>query len=103
MDISVNGPVDPDCVRFGEEFGFAIRTDEAAEDSVARFDLDWAASVVDGGGDGASAMRADASVEPDAFHCVVQELVVCVGAFDFGPSIDISEVFLASVGKVVIK
>lgn len=48
VDISIHRPVDPDCVRFWEEFGFAIRADEAAEDFVSGLDLDRPASVIDG-------------------------------------------------------
>lgn len=97
VDISIHGPVDPDSIRLGEELGFAIRTDEAAEDFVARFDIDWAASVVHDCGYGALAIGAEGSIEPDSFHCVVQKLVVCLGAFDFGPSVDFGEVFFTFV------
>ena len=50
VNITIDGPVNPDAIRLGKIFGFAARTHEAAEDFVARFDLDWAASVVDGCG-----------------------------------------------------
>lgn len=92
MDISIHGPVEPDCVRLGEELGFAVRTDEAAEDFVSRLHLNWAASVINGCRYGALAVGAGCSVEPDTFHCVVQELVVCFAAFGFGPFVDFREV-----------
>lgn len=88
MDITIHRPVDPDCVRLGEELGFAVRTDEAAEDFVSRLDLHSPATIVDGCGYGGLAVGTKCSIEPDAFHCVVQELVVCFGAFDFGPIVD---------------
>ena len=98
MDISIHGPVDPNGIWLGKELGFAVCTNEAAEDLIARFDLDWMASVVDGRRYGRLAIGAEGSVEPNAFHCVVQELVVCLGAFDFGPSVDFKEVHFAFVG-----
>ena len=97
MDIRIYGSVDSDYVRIGEEFGFSVRTNEIAEDFVARLNLDRAASIIDSRRYGGFAIRAEGRVEPDAFHCVVQELVVCFGAFDFGPLVDIGEVFTALV------
>lgn len=88
MDISIHRPVDPDRVRLGEELGFPVRTDEAAEDFVSRLDPHWTATIVDGRRYGGLAVGTECPVEPDAFHCVVQELVVCFGAFDFGPLVD---------------
>lgn len=97
MDITIQGSVDPNCIRLGKEFGVSVRTDEAAEDVVPRLNLDWVTSVVDGRGNGTLTMGAEGSVEPDAFHYVVQEFVVCFGAFDVGPLVDISEIFPALV------
>ena len=97
VDVIIYGPIGPDGIRLREKFGFAVRTDEAAEDFVARFDLDGTASVLDCHGYGGVAIGAESSVEPDAFHCVVQKLVVCFGAFDFGPLVDIGEVLFALV------
>ena len=97
MDVSIQGPVDADGIRLREEFGFAVRTDEAAEDFVARFDRDRATSIVNRRGYRGLAIGAKCSVEPDAFHCVVQELVVGLGAFDVGPFVDFREMFLALV------
>ena len=97
VDVSVDGPVEPDRVGLGEEVGLAVRADEVAEDFVARLDLDGAASVVDGCGYGAYAVGARCSVEPNAFHGVVQQLVVCFGAVGFGPLVDFGEVRFALV------
>ena len=103
MDVTIYGPVDFDGIRLGKVFGFAVRMDEAAEDFVALLDLDWAASVIDSHGYSGSAIGAEGSVEPDAFHRVVQELVVCFGALNFGPPVDTGKMFFAFVGEVVVK
>ena len=103
MDIAVHGPVDPDGIRLGKVFGVAVRTDEAAEDFIALLDLDRAASVVDSHGYSGSAIGAVGSIEPDTFHRVVQELVVCFGALNLGPPIDTGKMFFAFVGEVVVK
>ena len=103
MDITIYWPVDPDAIRLGKVFGFAARTDKTAKDFVARFDLYWVASVVDGCGYGGSAIGAEGSAEPDTFHRVVQELVVCFGALDLGPPVDIGEMLFALIREVVVK
>ena len=103
MDVTIYGPVDFDGIRLGKVFGFAVRMDEAAEDFVALLDFDWAASVVDSHGYSGSAIGAEGSVEPDAFHRIVQELVVCFGALNFGPPVDTGKMFFAFVGEVVVK
>ena len=103
MDITVYGSVDVDGIRLGKVFGFAVRTDEAAEDFIALLDLDRAASVVDSHGCSGSAIGAKGSVKPDAFHRVVQELVVCFGALNFGPPVDTGKMFFAFVGEIVVK
>ena len=103
MDVTVYGPVDFDGVRLGKVFGFAVRSHEAAEDFIALLDLNRAASVVDSRGYSRSAIGAEGSVEPDAFHRVVQELVVCFGALNFGPPVDTGKVFFAFVREVVVK
>ena len=97
MDIAIHRPVDPDRIRLGEELCFAVCTDEAAKDFFAWFEVYWVASVVYGGRYGALAIRAKGSIEPDSFHCVVQELVICFDAFGFGPFVDFGEVLFALV------
>ena len=103
MNIIIHGPVDPDGIRLGEVIGFAVRTDEAAEDFIALLDFDRAAPVVDSHGYSGSAIGAEGSIESDAFHRVVQELVVCFGALNFGPPVNTGKIFFAFVGEVVVK
>ena len=103
MNVTIYGPVDPNGIRLGKNFGFTVRTDEVAEYFVALLDLDRAASVVNSHGYIGSAIGTEGSVEPDAFHRVVQELVVCFGALNFGPPVDTGKMYFAFVGEVVVK
>ncbi len=92
VDVRINGSVEPDGVRVGEEFRFAVRANKAAKDFVAGLNPDRAASIIDGRGYGTFTVGAEGPVEPDAFHCIVQEPVVCLGAVNFGPLVDVEKV-----------
>ena len=52
-------------------------TYEAAEDSIARFDIDFSAIIVDGSRNGSLAIRAERTVQADALHAIVKDLVIC--------------------------
>lgn len=79
------------------------KTYEAREHSIARLDADLSAAVVDGIVDLGFAVGAGGAVEADAFHGVVEDLVVGFGGVEFGVLVDGGEVLLAGGGEVVVE
>lgn len=58
-------------------------THKAAEDLVTRLHRDWAPIVIDGHCRGGLAVRAERAVEPNPFHAVMQETIVCLRRVEF--------------------
>lgn len=52
---------------------------------------------------GGFAVRAESAVEADAFHGVMEDLVVAFGGVHFSVFVDGGEVFFSFVGEVVIQ
>lgn len=77
-------------------------TDKATEDLVTWLDADFAPVVVDGVVDLGFSIGAESAVETDAFHGVVQDLVVGFGRVHLGVLVDGREMLLSLFGKVVI-
>ena len=79
------------------------RTYETTKDFVSRFDRDLTTTIIDGIMDCGFAVRAESTVQSDAFHGVMQDLVVTFGSVHLGVFVDGWEMLLSFVGKVVIQ
>lgn len=77
-------------------------TDKTTEDLVAGLDADFAPIVVDGVMDLGFSIGAESAVETDAFHGVVQDLVVGFGRVHLGVLVDVRKMLLPFVREVVI-
>ena len=80
VDVALHRPVDIDLVWVGEILRLAVCADEAAEDLIAGLDVDFATVVVDGQMGGGKAVGAKCAAETDTFHCVVEKLLIRLGA-----------------------
>ena len=80
MDVAIEWPIDVDLVWIREVLSLAVGVNEAAEDLVARLDVDLAAVVIDRCVRGGETIRTRRAIEANAFHGIVKQLLVGFGS-----------------------
>lgn len=91
MDVVLHRPIEPDRVGLREEFGLAVGFHEAHKDFVSRLDFDGATAIVNRRLHRGFAVRAKGTIEPNAFHGIVEQLVICLRRVHFGNPVNLRQ------------